>query len=172
MQLDEQLRRQLTIFQQNEITEHQIYSKLAGLMGPSENRRILEQIAGDELRHYREWSKYTQTEVAPDRFKIWMYYWISRVLGLTFGIKLMEKGEEKAENNYKPLLQRLDNYVCLAWALTAAVLIIAQFNYYVSVVKDEPFKKRFLEMAAVSLGVAGLSFLVGYVARRVLGVEV
>jgi len=52
------------------------------------------------------------------------------------------------------------------------VLIVALFNYYVSVVKDEPFKKRFLEMAGVSLGVAGLSFMVGYVVRTVLGVEI
>jgi VIT1/CCC1 family predicted Fe2+/Mn2+ transporter len=67
----------------------------------------------------------------------------------------------------------LDNfYICLAWALTAAVLIIAMFNYYISVVKDEPFKKRFLEMAGVSLGVASLSFLVGYVVRTALGVEI
>ena len=52
------------------------------------------------------------------------------------------------------------------------MLIIALFNYYISVVKDEPFKKRFLEMAGVSLGVAGLSFLVGYVVRTILGVEI
>ena len=63
-------------------------------------------------------------------------------------------------------------YICLAWALMAAVLIIAMFNYYISVVKDEPFKKRFLEMAGVSLGIAALSFLVGYVARTALGVEI
>jgi len=67
----------------------------------------------------------------------------------------------------------LDNfYTCLAWALTAAVLIIALFNYYISIVKDEPFRKRFLEMAGVSLGVAGLSFLVGYVVRTALGIEI
>ena len=52
MQLDEQLRQQLTLFQRNEITEHHIYKKLASIAGPSDNRRILEQIADDELRHY------------------------------------------------------------------------------------------------------------------------
>jgi VIT1/CCC1 family predicted Fe2+/Mn2+ transporter len=289
MELDEQLRQQLTFFQRNEITEHHIYKKLAGTASP-ENSQVLEQIAADELRHYREWSKYTQKEVAPDKLKVWMYYWISRVLGFTFGIKLMERGEEKAESNYEHLRQRIEEaeailqdedkheaaligllneerlryvgsivlglndalveltgalagltlafqdtrlialsgtitgiaaalsmgaseylstkseettreplkasvytgvayiatvlililpylflgnfYTCLAWALTAAVLIIALFNYYISVVKDEPFKKRFLEMAGVSLGVAGLSFLVGYVVRTVLGVEI
>ena len=289
MELDEQLRQQLSIFQRNEITEHHIYKKLAEAVSP-ENSQVLEQIATDELRHYQEWSKYTRKEVAPNKLMVWMYYWISRVLGLTFGIKLMEKGEEKAGSNYRHLRQRIEEaeailrdedrheaaliglldeerlryigsivlglndalveltgamagltlalqntrlialsgtitgiaaalsmgaseylstkseettkeplkasiytgvayiatvlililpylflhnyFICLAWALTAAVLIIAMFNYYISVVKDEPFKKRFLEMAGVSLGVAGLSFLVSYVVRTVLGVEI
>lgn len=289
MELDEQLRQQLTLFQRNEITEHHIYTRLAGTVGP-ENKQVLEQIAADELRHYHAWKKYTRQDVQPDRLKIWIYYVISRVLGITFGIKLMERGEEQAESNYAHLLERieeaqaflqdedkheaaliglldeerlryvgsivlglndalveltgalagltlalqdtrlialsgsitgiaaalsmgaseylstkseetakeplkasvytgvtyivtvlililpylfLDNfYICLAWALTAAVLIIAMFNYYISVVKDEPFRKRFLEMAGVSLGVAGFSFLVGYAARTILGIEV
>ena len=63
-------------------------------------------------------------------------------------------------------------YLCLGLTLSAAVLIIAVFNYYISVAKDEPFKKRFLEMAALSLGVAGFSFVLGYFIRSVLGVEV
>jgi VIT1/CCC1 family predicted Fe2+/Mn2+ transporter len=63
-------------------------------------------------------------------------------------------------------------YVCLALTLTAAVLIIAVFNYDISVAKDEPFHRRFLEMAAISLGVAGFSFVLGYVIRSVLGVDI
>jgi VIT1/CCC1 family predicted Fe2+/Mn2+ transporter len=66
----------------------------------------------------------------------------------------------------------LDNYyACLGVTLAVAVTIIALFNYYISVAKDEPFRKRFLEMAGLSLGVAGLSFLVGYLIRSVLGVD-
>jgi len=38
--------------------------------------------------------------------------------------------------------------------------------------KDEPFRRRFLEMAGLSLSVAALSFLVGFVLRTVLGVGV
>jgi len=41
-----------------------------------------------------------------------------------------------------------------------------------SVAKDAPFRRRFLEMAAVSLGVAGLSFILGYLIRSLLGVEI
>jgi hypothetical protein len=37
---------------------------------------------------------------------------------------------------------------------------------------DQPFKKRFAEMALLSLGIAGLSFLLGLVLRVLLGVEV
>jgi VIT1/CCC1 family predicted Fe2+/Mn2+ transporter len=66
----------------------------------------------------------------------------------------------------------LDNYfVCLACALAAAVAIIGVFNYYVSVAKDEPFRERFLEMAGLSFGVASFSFIIGFVIRRVLGIE-
>jgi len=63
-------------------------------------------------------------------------------------------------------------YVCLAFALTAAVLIIAVFNYYISVAKDEPFRARFIEMAGLSLGVAALSFIFGFFIRQALGIEV
>ena len=53
-----------------------------------------------------------------------------------------------------------------------AVLIIAFFTYYLSVVKDMPFRARFLEMAGISLGVAFISFLVGLLMRTIFGVEI
>jgi hypothetical protein len=42
---------------------------------------------------------------------------------------------------------------------------------YVSVAKDEPFERHFLEMAGLSLSVAGLSFLVSFVLRAFFDVE-
>ncbi len=67
----------------------------------------------------------------------------------------------------------LENYfVCLGCTLAAAVLIIAFFNYYISVAKDLPFKRRFLEMAVLSLGVATLSFFIGLILRSFLDVDV
>jgi len=51
------------------------------------------------------------------------------------------------------------------------VTIIAAFNYYLSVAKGEHFRTRFLEMAGLSLGVAAFSFLVGFLIRQWLGVE-
>jgi VIT1/CCC1 family predicted Fe2+/Mn2+ transporter len=42
----------------------------------------------------------------------------------------------------------------------------------VSVARDMPFRRRFLEMAGLSMGVAALSFIIGYVVRQVLGIEI
>jgi VIT1/CCC1 family predicted Fe2+/Mn2+ transporter len=290
MKLDETIRQRLITFQRIEVTEHHIYQRLAKVIRPAENQHILEQIAQDELRHYQDWKRYTGQEVRPDQMKIWFYYWVSRIFGFTFGVKLMERGEEAAQKNYgqitavipeaetflheeeiheAKLLAMLDEehlryagsvvlglndalveltgalagltlalqnttlialtglitgtaaslsmaaseylstrseetekhpfraaiytgiayiftvvllilpylllenyYVCLAVTLSIAVLIIALFNYYISVAKDESFRARFLEMAGLSLGVAGLSFVIGYLIRTFLGIEV
>ena len=70
-----------------------------------------------------------------------------------------------------PFLLLHNVYISLAITLTTAVLIIAGFNYYYAIVKDEKFIRRFAEMAALSLSVAALSFGVGYLMRRFMGIE-
>jgi len=40
------------------------------------------------------------------------------------------------------------------------------------VVREEPFLRNFGRMAAISLGVAALSFGIGYLVRGVFGIEV
>jgi VIT1/CCC1 family predicted Fe2+/Mn2+ transporter len=280
----------LVVFQRNEITEYHIYSRLARTMPSDENRKILEKIAGEEKRHHDEWKRYTGREVEPSRFRIGLYYFLSRTLGFTFAVKLMERGEGAAQKSYGDLrsvvpdaerilreedehevelLKLLDEerlrytgsvvlglndalveltgaltgftfalqntrlialtglitgiaaalsmaaseylstksekldrsplraslytgsayivavmvlifpylvlgnlYLCLACALTAAVVIIAMFNYYVSVARDESFKNRFVEMAGLSLAVAVITFAIGLVLRRFIGVDV
>jgi VIT1/CCC1 family predicted Fe2+/Mn2+ transporter len=62
--------------------------------------------------------------------------------------------------------------LCLALALIMAVLIILVFTFYLSIAKDLPFTGRFLEMAGISLGVAALSFGIGVVVKKLLGVDV
>jgi len=62
--------------------------------------------------------------------------------------------------------------LCLAVTMAIAILIILGFNYYLSVAKDLPFRRHFLQMAGISLGVAALSFGIGYLIRVLLGVEV
>ena len=71
-----------------------------------------------------------------------------------------------------PYLLLKNEYLCLAITLISAVLVIAAFNYYIAVARNENFRKRFVEMAVVSLGVAGLSFVFSYFIRLWLGVEV
>ncbi len=290
MAIDEGLRQQLLVYQKNEITEHHIYTRLAQVVGSPADRRTLEAIAADELRHYRRWREYTGQDVPPDRFKIWKYFLIARLFGFTFAIKLMENGEQGAQVDYEQLgaaipeaeaiardedqheeslIEMLDEellryvgsmvlglsdalveltgalagltlalqntklialtgsitgiaaalsmgaseylstkseetvknpllasaytggayivtvillilpyllfqnyYLCLCCTLVAAVLIIALFSYYISVAKDQPFWRRFLEMAGLSLGVAAFSFFIGFLIRAFLGVEV
>ena len=290
MQLSESVRKQVLTFQQTEITEHHIYKRLAKKVDSPENARIIEQIAEDELRHYNGWKKYTNQDIQPRWFFVWFYYLISVAFGFTFGIKLMEQGEENAQKNYggisdtipealkfqqeedvheEQLINMLDeerlryagsivlglndalveltgalagltlalqdvklialsglitgiaasmsmaaseylstrseetskqpvraaiytgiayiitvallvlpyllfdNYILdLIITLTTAVIIIAVFNYYISVAKGESFRARFTEMAGLSLGVALFSFVIGYFIRQWLGIEV
>lgn len=276
-------------FQVNEITEHHIYKQLAQLQKKENNRQLLNDLSQEELVHYQLLKKYTGELPAPKMGKVRFYIWIARLFGLTFSIKLMEKGEvlaQAAYNNHADLKELKDMaqdeeahetklielideeglnymgsvvlglndalveftgalagytfalqqsklvaltgaitgiaaalsmaaseylstraerdpsknaikasiYTGIAYIITVAVLIlpfallsnvywalgiclfgalaiIAIFNYYYSVVKSESFKRRFAEMAIISLGIAAISFLIGYALRIFTGVE-
>ncbi len=273
----------------NEITEYHIYKKLSKKTKDPDNSEILGRISNDEKKHHDIFTQYTGKKGIPKKFKIFFFYWISRLFGITFGIKLMEKGEESAQINYAsfkdeipeiesiitdedrheeelinmireerleyagsvvlglndalveltgtlagltfalqntrlialaglitgiaasfsmaaseylstktdggenalkssvytgfayivtvfiliaPYLLLSSYMTALVLTLSAAVLIIFVFNYYISVAKDYNFRARFLEMTLISLGVAALSFVIGYVIRLTLGIEV
>ncbi|MCC6271217.1 MAG: VIT1/CCC1 transporter family protein [Microbacteriaceae bacterium] len=288
--ISEDIRKKILLFQETEITEYHIYKRLAKRINSIENAKILDQIAEDELRHYKGWKEYTHEEVQPRWFFVWFYYLVSLLFGFTFGVKLMEQGEEKAQVNYEAvskvipqatqyqdeedkhehqLIEMLDEerlqyagsvvlglndalveltgalagltlalqnvklialsglitglaaslsmaaseylstrsedtkkhpvraaiytgiayittvtllilpyllfenyYLDLGIALTTAVIIIAVFNYYISVAKGESFRERFVERAGLSLSVAAFSFVIGYFIRQWLGIEV
>ncbi|MBM3182046.1 MAG: rubrerythrin family protein [Chloroflexi bacterium] len=290
MQLSEDIRKKVILFQRTEITEYHIYKRLAQRIKSRENAKVLDQIAEDELRHYNGWKEYTKEEVQPRWFFVWFYYLVSMLFGFTFGVKLMEMGEEAAQKNYAAvakeipeaakyqqeenahedqLINMLDEerlqyagsvvlglndalveltgalagltlalqntklialsglitgiaaslsmaaseylstrsektgkhpvraaiytgiayivtvtllilpyllfenyYLDLVIALTTAVVIIAIFNYYISVAKGESFRERFIEMAGGSLSVAAFSFVIGYFIRIWLGIEI
>lgn len=276
--------------QRNEISEYHIYKKLARIEKNAQNRSVLEKIADDELSHYQVWKKFTDTEEKPSLLKIWWYYLISRILGLTFGIKLMEKNEGGAQNNYRKISKEIPEaarieaeeneheqklislideerlsyvgsmvlglndalveltgalagfslalqnprlvaltgmitgiaaslsmaaseylstksekegknpvkasiytgiayvitvialimpfifisqpLIALAFTLVTVMIIIALFTYYVSVAMDLPFLKRFLEMALISLGVATITFGIGFFIRKFWNIEI
>ena len=56
--------------------------------------------------------------------------------------------------------------------LLAALTVIALFNYYYAVVRCESFRRRFFEMALLSFGIAGISFLIGYILKLFTGADV
>ena len=62
-------------------------------------------------------------------------------------------------------------YWGLGVCLFGALVIIAIFNYYYSIVKTESFRHRFTEMAIISIGIAAISFLIGYALRVFTGIE-
>ena len=273
----------LKAFQKNEITEHLIYSKLAKATKDKHNAEVLERIGNEEKVHYEIWRSYTKTEVQPNYFKVKWFYYISKILGITFGIKLMESGEKNAQGAYSKhlidipaakkimdeetvheqeliglideerlkyvgsivlglndalveltgalagfslalqsthtiakvglitgiaatfsmaasdyLSKKADNteksalksatYTGLAYLVTVillvfpyliisnylislgltlfiAILIIFGFNYYISVAKDLNFKRRFAEMALISLVVTVITFGIGFLIK-------
>ncbi len=278
--------------QASEITEWAIYRRLARRAGPGRNGEILERIAGDEKRHHDFWKELTGRAQAPSRLRVLAYTLLARLLGLTFTLKLMERGEDFAQKEYgrlreiegvekiiqeeeaheKELLDMLHDeplqyagsivlglndalveltgalagftlalsngrivavaglvtgiaaslsmaaseylssksevggpagksplksafytggayvgavvllilpffllspvFLALGVTLALAVGIIAAFTFYLSVARDLPFRGRFLEMTAISLGVAAVSFGIGWLARGLLGVDV
>jgi len=288
--LDAETMKSLQTAQKNEITEYHIYLKLASYIKDEHNSKILQQIARDEHRHYHELKKFTGTEKKPHTWKVYFYTLIAMIFGITFGIKLMEKGEEGSEKLYRELGDSLEEFkriaveednhekelvaiieeerlkfvgsmvlglndalveltgtlagltfalkntrlialaglitgvaaslsmaaseylstrteqenaralksslytggayiftvaclvlpylifanyvVSLVFTIVAAILIILVFTFYISVAKDLSFKERFLEMAGISLGVAVVSFIIGYLIRLFLGVDI
>ena len=275
--------------QQAEITEYRIYQKIAAATTDPHNREILTRIAEQENEHYRIWKKYTGRDVAPDLYRVWYYYLLARILGITFAIKLMEGIEKRAQHVYRelgtiipevkeivaheeahereliglldeerlryvgsvvlglndalveftgtlagltfalqnsqviamaglitgvaaslsmgaseylsqksgegsqnagkaalytgtayiftvfllvlPFLLFSNPYVALPITLGCAILVIFLFTFYISIAKDLPFVRRFLEMVAISMGIAGISFVIGLIIRMVLHVD-
>ncbi len=107
MALSTELRQALLTAQKTEITEHHVYLNLAKRIKDDHNRQVVEEIGEDEKRHYEIWKVYTLKDVKPNKFRVWLYTTISRVLGLTFGLKLMELGEERAQKNYERISESI-----------------------------------------------------------------
>ncbi len=278
--------------QRAEITEYYVYARLAELSKDEKNKALLNNISGDELRHYHTWKNITGKKLKPNRLKVFWYVILARLLGLSFALKLMESGEAHAHEFYlmaakkhpevtkialdeeaheKELLGILNDkrlsyvgaivlglndalveltgtlvglsfafsnnlvigitglimgiaaalsmassgylasqeeeekedvnpvtaaiYTGVAYLITVlllvvpyflfsgtkvamvvmlgmTLLIIATYNYYISVAKEVNFRKRFLTMALISLGVAAISFGIGFLAKTWLGISI
>ena len=86
--------------QRNEYTESIVYDRLASIEKNTSNSKVLRMISAEEKAHYYTLKKYTNTEVKPNRWRIAKYYWLARILGITFAIKLMESSENSAHQEY------------------------------------------------------------------------
>jgi len=107
LQADPGMTTTLLSLQKGEITEHHIYQKIAAAQRDPHNREVLERIARQELGHYEIWKQYTRQDVAPATLRIWFYYLIARVFGMTFAIKLMEGVEKRAQVNDQGLADQI-----------------------------------------------------------------
>ena len=61
--------------------------------------------------------------------------------------------------------------LAFAIMISVVILIIMFFNYYISVAKEEPFFKNFITMAIISLSVAVISYIIGILAKKLLGID-
>ena len=105
MNINEKTRKALLRFQQNEITESLLYTQLAAIEKDPSNKEVLLQIANDEKGHYTILKKYTGQEISPNKLRVTKYYWLARILGITFAIKLMEG--RKAPRMITPLMMSI-----------------------------------------------------------------
>jgi vacuolar iron transporter family protein len=101
--LDKEIEEESIAAQQNEINEHFVYQRLSKSVDDPHNKDVLAHIAEDELKHYDFWKKHTDRDIKPNPWVQWKYYLISKIFGITFGIKLMERGESMAQVNYEKI---------------------------------------------------------------------
>jgi VIT1/CCC1 family predicted Fe2+/Mn2+ transporter len=96
----------LVALQRREITQHLICKKLVGVTTDANNQRVLNRIADDELKHYHYWQQHTKQDVQADGRQVWFFYFMARIFGVIFGLKLLEKMEVDAEREYAGLESR------------------------------------------------------------------
>jgi len=71
-----------------------------------------------------------------------------------------------------PFLLLNSLFIALACTLAGALLVILLFTFYISVARGESFRRSYVEMAGISMGVAAASFFIGLFLRRIVGVDV
>ena len=69
------------------------------------------------------------------------------------------------------LITGTEIYIPLIITLSLGVLIIFVFTYYTTVAKNTAFKRRFIEMAGLSLTVAIFTLILGFVANAAFGIS-
>lgn len=71
------------------------------------------------------------------------------------------------------LFMPTDMYLPALFCMIATVIfLVFIFNYYIAVVKSEPFWGKFIEMTGISLSVALIAFLLGLGAKTLFGLDI
>ncbi len=65
-----------------------------------------------------------------------------------------------------------DFYYSLLLMFFDAFVVILVFSFFVAIVKETSFKRSFLEMFLISFSVSIVSFVIGYLARKILNVSI
>jgi vacuolar iron transporter family protein len=106
-QLSKDVIDKIRVLQTNEITEYIVYTHLAKRLKDDHNKNILLKIGEDELAHANIWKSYTNEDIKPKRLTILYYDILNVIFGYTFTLKMMEKGEEKANKYYDEIAEVL-----------------------------------------------------------------
>ncbi len=96
-------RKQLIRLQVMERTEMEVYRRLAERERKKENKVILNKIAEQENNHYDILKEKTGEDVNYSKIRVFLHVMTSIILGLTFSLKLMEKIEHNAAQEYRDL---------------------------------------------------------------------
>ena len=100
--------------QQNEITEHLVYTNLAKRVKKEEDKKILLEIADAELKHSILLEGYTKKKLKPKKIKVFIYKILSLIFGYTFVIKIMEYGEKNAQEGYANIVYEVPDATKIA----------------------------------------------------------
>ena len=96
-------RRRLIRLQRMERTEMEVYRRLANREKKAENKNLLQKISIQENNHYNLLKEKTGEDVDYSKFRVYFHVITSIFLGLTFSLKLMEKIEQNAAQEYRDL---------------------------------------------------------------------
>ena len=86
-----------------EATDAKLYALLAKRAKSEHNRKILEAIAEDEVRHRETWGAYVGGHPRVNELKVWAFGLLAKIFGLVFVLNLMEMGEVDAKTIYRTM---------------------------------------------------------------------
>ena len=107
MKISEKTLKFLLNMQQNEINEYHVYLNLTKFVKKEDDKKVLMDIAKEELIHSKTLEKYTNKKLKPQKLKVFKFFILSVIFGYTFVIKIMESGEKNAEYIYSKIEEEI-----------------------------------------------------------------